>query len=370
MAPTEYKAAALTRSGLWASAAAWLRPGARGPAAGAGPHPGRPGPCSAAGPDPLLCARLSPPAPCRGGAVGSFLRTPGPLLRRGPCPCAGSLRRGAPALVAPRFPRPPGSCARPLVRRCRGSAGTRWPRLPPAPPLLRCGLPVRSPFLRAGLGLVQRVAPPGPPAGPSVACLRRPGGCAAAPRASGARGSRPWACAGCARLFRPPAPGLFAARRAPAPGLLPPAGVPPAGVALGPRCLGFARGSGFAGAAFSAHPGALQGILPCLPPRPCRPLRGLAGSARLRLGASRPRAFGAPPLAAAASVLSKNLDNSALTFPGVCDTLFLRGCAAPFWGRPLGVRGVAKRLCRKTGPFLFALFFICCAATASAISQV
>ena len=74
-------------------------------------------------PDPLLCARLV-------GPLGPpFLRTPRPHLRRGPCPCAGPLRRGAPAAASRARS---GVCA-------LASLAVPAPRpFPPAPPL---GLP-------------------------------------------------------------------------------------------------------------------------------------------------------------------------------------------------------------------------------------
>lgn len=70
--------------------------------------------------------------------------------------------RGAPAPYAPPGS-PPGSPARRLVRRCAAPRALASADCPAALPSLRCGLPVRSPLLRLRRGLVQRVAPPGPP---------------------------------------------------------------------------------------------------------------------------------------------------------------------------------------------------------------
>ena len=140
---------------------------------GPGPHPGAPRAawgCASLAPDPHRCARLGPVGALFAHSASPL--APGPLPLRGSAPArrarrrfAGPVRRFRPRFARRPRPRavPPGSPARPLVRRIRGSAGARWPRLPAAPPLLRCGLPVRSALLRAGLGLVQRVAPPGPP---------------------------------------------------------------------------------------------------------------------------------------------------------------------------------------------------------------
>ena len=84
----------------------------------------------------LGCGRPRAPAP--------FLRTPRPHLRRGPCPCAGPLRRGAPAAAS----RARSGGIRPRPR--WGLAGPAPRASPPAPPL----------------GLVRRFAAPAALAGP------------------------------------------------------------------------------------------------------------------------------------------------------------------------------------------------------------
>lgn len=168
----------------------------------------------------------------RAGAARSSLRPFGalpaalcalraPRLRRGPCPCAGSLRRGAPGAAArarfvarlppcaalrspgpPLGPSPPalslGPCA-PL----RGSAGARWPRCAWVRAALGCGLPA----LRSGRPCSAspsplrfawpRRAPPGPARfAASGAAASGPGGPA-----------RPFG-----PLVSPPAPGALARR--------------------------------------------------------------------------------------------------------------------------------------------------------------
>lgn len=250
---------------IWRFAAAWLCAGSRGPSDGAGPHPAHMGACFAAHPYPQRCAPLSACRPpfcalrvpsCAGAPSPARVRSgagrPQPLRGSGPPPSGRGPFRPLPSPGPGRCPRLFRSA---LVCRCRGSAGSLWPRLPLAPAFLCCGLPVRSALLRAALGRVQRVASPGPPLavrsgfGPPAAFaslgpggfgpgLLRPGGL-----------SRPAAGSLC---LRPPGCGLRPR---------PPAGVPPAGVALGPRCLGFGGrlwlGFAPAGAALFPHPGAL-----------------------------------------------------------------------------------------------------------------
>ena len=119
-------------------------------------------------PDPLWCARLPP--------SGAFLRSPRPPLRRGPCPCAGPLRRGAPAAASrgrsgvfalaslagpapgPCPPAPPLGLVRAFALR-RLSLASSGLAVPSAPVRAPCS--VALPALRAGCR--QRVAPPGPP---------------------------------------------------------------------------------------------------------------------------------------------------------------------------------------------------------------
>ena len=143
-------------------AAAGQRPGTRGHN---WPHPGRMGPCFVAGPYPLRCAALSPPA----AAVGSFLRTPGPLLRRGPFPCAGPLRRG-----------PPGPASRPRFARSAPRAFSALPGSGPGP------FPPALPLGR----LCAAVAAPRPLAGP--VCLRARPCCGAAFLFGRPSFARPW----------------------------------------------------------------------------------------------------------------------------------------------------------------------------------
>lgn len=287
--------------------------------------------------------------PCCAGApsparVPSGAARPQPLRGSGPPPSGRGPFRPLPSPGPGRCPRLFRSA---LVCRCRGSAGSLWPRLPLAPAFLCCGLPVRSALLRAALGRVQRVASPGPPLavrsgfGPPAAFaslgpggfgpgLLRPGGL-----------SRPAAGSWC---LRPPGCGL--------------------------RPLSSGGGSSGGGCSWAAA--AVAGGFPLPPPRPCRPLRGLAGSAWLRLGGSRPRPSGPPRCAAAASVLSKILDYWGLTFRLRRGMLFLRGSFRSHLGAalsPWGIHGRQKKLSRKTGLF-FCPFFICCAVAVAAKSRV
>lgn len=106
--------------------------------AGAGPGPGPPAKCrGATRPRWALSAHtLSGMRACSGAARSSlprlrrgplrFLRTPRPLLRRGPCPCARPLRRGPPGPGGPRRS-PPAPSLGPCAA-LRASAGARWPR--------------------------------------------------------------------------------------------------------------------------------------------------------------------------------------------------------------------------------------------------
>ena len=184
-------------------------------------------------------------------SAGPFLRTPRPLLRRGPCPCAGRsgaarpapLRgpgpaHGALASLAGPAPRgsPPGSVARPLVRRCaapRALAGPVWFGL-------RHPLRLRAPCSVALAPLRLRRAPARGPAGSPPP---RP-----ASRASGAAASGPGGPAAFGRGLVAAPPGALLRARACA-GLL---------VPLSCRC-------------------ACRGALPCAPP-PRRPRWGLRGA--------------------------------------------------------------------------------------------
>lgn len=212
-----------------------------------GPHPCHLGAFFMARPDPLLCARLAP-----GG--GLFAHSASGAWPAAAVPCVPRpRRRGGPAPYAPPGS-PPASCARPLVRRVSRLRGrSLGPSVRPLPSLL-CGLPWGSPLfrLRRGPWSARALAGSPPP------LVRR-----GAPA--------PGALSAASRAFFRWAPGLFlrasASRR-----LLPPAGVPPAGVVLGPLRW-------------------WPWVSPLPPPRPCRPLRGLAGSARLRLGPSGPFFF-------------------------------------------------------------------------------
>lgn len=283
------------------SAAAWLRPGSRGPAVGNGPHPGRLGPCFVR-PQTLCGVRACRPA-------ASSLPTPRPLLRRGAslaarvrcgaarprasrCRSRGlrRLRRRCALRCGPVGPFPPpgrGRCPR-LLRSARvrapRSVGARWPRCASALPLLRCGLPVRAALLRAGAARALRGFLAGPPFGPA------------------ASGSAPPASSPGLLPGRGPGSGAVSARAA-ACGRFPPAGVPPAGAVLGPRCLGFACAAGSASlppARTVARPGALLRWWPwgspLRPSRPRRPRWGLRGSAVLILrGLRAPTAYGSGP---------------------------------------------------------------------------
>ena len=299
-APTANKAAALTRSGLWPPLLR-RRPGAPGASPlgrlrRGGPPPG---------------PRGLPPPPGAGLPAPSAVCAPAPacrLWRRSASAfCAGGLR------PAP-LPRgvPPAAAA---ARRARSRApGPGPPRgLPLAPALVRRRLrrcaawSGRVPGLRAGPSCVGpgRVLPPAP-----FGALR------SAPR--GAAG----AAVPAAPLGWPLAPrGAFFRRL----------GRGASGrwsTVLGPRCLGF---SSFAQARCC---GGGRGVLPCAPPVPAAPAGGSGGARGLRLWGLPPPALRASPLRPAASVLSKILDISALTFVGCRGILFLRGPFRSFGGCP------------------------------------
>lgn len=256
-----------------------------------------------------------------------FLRTPRVLLRRGPCPCAGPLRRGAPAAAS----RPQsGLAALPSVAGAgpRGSPpalslglssagapapappGSRWPRLVPGSPPLCCGLPP----LRSGRPC-SALAPRAPARGPAGSPPPRP-----------LRGFGPGG-------FRPRGPrGLW-----PRLWWLSPPG-PPAR----PRLRGLAvRVGSFL---LCLGPVVVPGSPLASPPRPCRPRWGLAGSARPEWVACGPP----PPSAAAPPGRMSNLipraplspprqgGISPLTFPNACAIMIRPGPNRPPGGRPPG----------------------------------
>ena len=235
--------------GLRPPAASLRCAGSRRPPWGAAPRgPGPlPGPTRAARLGALRCPRHKWCA--RWARWALFRPACGPPLRRGPFPRAGPAAACAPAPASrlrsgrfgPRFARrrrargvPPGSPARGRAASfLRPSRPARWPRLPSAPAALRCGLPIRSPLLRLALGLVQRVAPPGPP-------FPRPSGFGPGPLPPGG-------CAGLSPGFSAPAPGRWLRGR-------------PGGLAA--LLSGVFRWGG---------------VLPCAPP-PRRPRWGLRGA--------------------------------------------------------------------------------------------
>lgn len=265
-----------------------LRQG-RGPGPGAhfGAPPFPPGPLQAAGPDPLWSARLR--------AVGPlFLRTPRPLLRRGPCPCAGPLRRGAPAAASrprsgflrPRFARrgrapgvPPGSPARAVCAAAR-LRGLSLPPLRLGSPSARCGLPpLRSgrpcsaPCSPLRFAWARRV-PPCPSAVASVAWRLR---CCAPSRLRSARlllrlggfgpgGFRPRGLRGLRPLVSACRPRGLAARRACAACFLR-RGFPSVLGASGSALLGFRFAAPWRAASLSVG-GFAPASLPSLPPPP------------------------------------------------------------------------------------------------------
>lgn len=358
MAPTEYKAAALTRSGLWASAAAWLRPGARGPAAGAGPHPGRLGPCFDAGPNPLLCARLS--------ACGLLFAhsgspvAPGPLPLRGSPParrarpCRAPLFRGPPALAlgllcaavaAPRalagpgclWPRPccaAGSlfgcpcCARPWAL-C-----SAWPRRAPprAPRWPASGGPAAAP---PPLGLRVRGAPARGPARAAPACsgLRPPGFC----------------CAPCARARLAASGGGSSGGGCSWAALL----------GLRVRCwLGFAPAAAHRCSPRRAAAVVAVGFSPASPPAPAAPSGGSRGARGLRPWGLPPPALRASPLRRCCFRSVQNFGLLGLDFPDPAwYAVLARPVPLPFGGCPWrGVSMDGRRSSVERLGFFSALF--------------
>ena len=196
--------------GLRPPAASLRCAGSRRPPWGAAPRgPGPlPGPTRAARLGALRCPRHKWYA--RWALWALFRPACGPPLRRGPFPRAGPAAACAPAPASrlrsgrfgPRFARrrrargvPPGSPARGRAASfLRPSRPARWPRLAwPSHPL-RCGLPVRSPFLCSG----PSVASAWPRRVPPSRALR----------ASGPGRSRPGAVPGFRPAFLPPPPGV------------------------------------------------------------------------------------------------------------------------------------------------------------------
>lgn len=269
---------------------------------------------------------------------------PGPL----PLPSPGSGRAARRRFAArvrrfrPRFARP-GRAALALPPLSRSalcglspSFGSRWPRLPLAPLSLRCGLPVRSPFLRSRLGLVQRVAPRGVAAGP----LRCPSSLGPPPSGSPlrlrARRLLPRPPGGFAAFFPLRGPGLFVLAR-------------PAGLRFR-----FAVAASRAAWACFAAPRRASRLLPCAPP-PRRPRWGLRGARGPFRGACGPPPC--VPLFAGLSAAPPGLRaGPRCPFPGSVDTPenVNRGSAArrvrPFYrgrqGFPLaGLRSQRRRRC-------------------------
>lgn len=174
-------------------------PAGRGP----GPPPG--GPPARSAPPLRFVATIG-----RGGGRASgppLLRTPRPLLRRGPCPCAGPLRRAAPAAPL-RFasagrPAPP-RLSRSASRRPCCAAGLRsalaavvWPpvRAPPAAGFL-FGRPCSASRSLRSSAPARRVPPARARFAASARAAPGPGGSAASPRSCP---PAPRAFCGCAR---------------------------------------------------------------------------------------------------------------------------------------------------------------------------
>ena len=211
------------RRGLWAGAPVPLGIKPRGAPLPSRAYAQTQSGCARLGPFGALFARfasaLAPgPLPPRASASGRRarppLRGPGPAL----APALASLGcRARPSGLPPRLPR----SAR--VRRFAAP----WALAGPAAlglPSLRCGLPVRSALLRLGRPLALRGFPAGAPPWPARFAASGPG--ASAP--GGLRGPS-------GRLFWPPAPRGFCARRACPPALSPPAGAVKI-IASGPLC--------------------------------------------------------------------------------------------------------------------------------------
>lgn len=281
------------------------------------------------------------------GRWPAFLRSPRPLLRRGPCPCAGPLRRGAPAAASrprsgflrPRFARrvrgpgvPPGSPARPLCAAAR-LRGLSLPPLRLGSPSVRCGLPpLRSgrpcsaPCSPLRFAWARRV-PPCPSAVASVA-LAAPllRAFALALRSPAPPARRRWP-------RRLPAPGACAGRWPACFGLR-----PPGLVGCAPRAC--ARLAASVGAASVA-----AGFSPASPPPLPPPLGALGGREASGLGGSRPRPSGSPFLSL--------LLPWGLTFRRGYDTFVWRGPFRFFGGRPFrGVHGrLENRLVERPGGF-------------------
>ena len=330
---------------------------APGPGAAHGPHPGRLLPVAAL-PSPSGFARLPglafvPPRRLRrrpGLLPSPRPAGPGPL----PLPSAAAGRR---ARRRASFAAPPSPPLGRLCARTR-SAGARCRRLPAAPALLRCGLPARSPLLRAALGLVQRVGSRGLSLGPLRG--KRRGSSGPAPvgglrwrsgrfpaRLSGVTWCavfspappRPAAPAGgsgervaCSRW--PSAPRCVGrASRAPLAGPPSPGSDPPVGV-FGPVDTPKTVNRCCAGGPAGPHPG------PDLHAACSRPAAALPLS-HPRQGC--PSAGPGYSLGPALTRPGREICPAGLTFPARCATMSVRGLFRPFGGRPFGgVRGQTR----------------------------
>lgn len=305
-----------------------LPPGAAG--RGPGPHPGAPLPAwgsraSLCSPQTLCCVRACAPS-------GRFFPAPRPLLRRGPCPCAGPLRGGPPAAAsrarsavcgrrAFRAPARPGPRGSPRLPRSALCAAARLLRLslaalPSAPPCCCSGF-LWSPSLRCGVrpsGFAR--SSPGPP-------FPRPAGFG--PGGFRARGpARPFGPLGCG----PSGPGPFCCARAA------PACFRCGGVSAAAGCFGCASAPR---AAWASRPALLR---PSLSPDRCALWLCSASAAApsVRLGARSLR------LGCLRSV------RSPLRPPAPPPPLGAPGCAEPTWGGCGPPVGCAARLPRGASP--------------------
>lgn len=104
--------------------------------------------------------------------------------------------------------------------------------------------------------------------------------------------------------------------------------------------------------------GGSRGVLPGLPPAPAGPAGASRGAEGCALGTPVPGPLGLPFSSGFFRSVQK-VGHFGLDFPGVLWYSCSWKAAPLLWGPPgIGVQGVAKRLCRKTGPFLFARFHL------------
>lgn len=323
--------------------ASLLLVGAPGPGATNGPHPGHMGPCFDAGPYPLRCGRLGP-------LWGPFCALRVRRLAR--CGCAlraaaASARRPRSARLAARFPPLP-----PLGHLCAAVAAPRalagpvclWPR-----PCCGAGFLFGRPSCARAWALCSAC-----PAGGRLRPLR----------GKGRARSRPAPLRPLRAAFLGRGCGAFFSARGGLPPLAASGGGSSGGgcswaalLGLRVRCwLGFAPAGAHRCSPRRASASVVAGFSPAAPP-PLPPPPGARGEREAAPWGLPPPAVPAAPFRLAASAFFQDSWISLLTFQGSCDTMLLRGCAAPVRG-PLVTKcpGLSEKALSKDRAFSFCPF--------------